>query len=136
MTGLPVMAEWRGMPDFFHRSVLPLDSKRNFGCSTNASMFRVPVLLMIMGFDRQGPHQPEAAFRVGKDPHDVRPALQLLVRPLQHVRRFQMLVMLRPPVEAERLLDVLLHPIAYLRIVPLPLRHPRREVLAHGFRRS
>ena len=42
----------------------------------------------------QRPHQPKTARRIREDPHHQRPPFQLLVEPLQHVRRLQVLVVL------------------------------------------
>ena len=69
-----------------------------------------PVLVHL---DGERPHQPQAALGVGKDAYDVSAPLQLLVQPLQHVGRFHVLVVRqRQPVIGQRLLDVVLDPVA------------------------
>ena len=65
------------------------------------------------------------------NPHNVCSPLDLLVQPFQHVRGFHVLVVgQRQPVIGERLLDVLLHPGAELRIFRLPFAEPGRDVAA------
>ena len=55
---------------------------------------------VLVGLDRQRPHQPEATLAIGKDPHDMSTAFDLLVEALQHVGRFEMLMVLpRQPVK-------------------------------------
>lgn len=44
--------------------------------------------------DGQGPHQPQATGRIGKDAHHVSLAFYFFVEALQHIGRFQVLVML------------------------------------------
>ncbi len=69
---------------------------------------QIPVGLqpVFMGLDRQRSHQTQAALRVRKHPDDVRPALDLLIEALQHVRRLQVFVVLaRQAVERQGLLD-------------------------------
>ena len=78
---------------------------------------------------RKGPDEPQAAGLVREDAHDVRPPLQLLVEALKHVGGLQVLVMGGgKPVEGERLLDVLLHPVAKLRVLRLPFGQSGGEV--------
>src|SRR5271163_1138973 len=71
-------------------------------------MLREPVLV---GFDGQRAHQPQAALAIGEDAHNVSSAFDLLVEALQHVGGFEMLVMLpRQPVEGQRFVDLLFDP--------------------------
>src|SRR6266446_6386550 len=49
---------------------------------------------VLVGLDRERPHQPEAALGIGEDPHDLGATFDLLVQALQHVGRFQMLMVL------------------------------------------
>ena len=68
-----------------------------------------------MGLDRQRPHQPEAAFAIGEDPNHMSAALDLFVEALQHVGRFEMLMVLpRQPVKGQRLVDVIFDPAGEL----------------------
>ena len=72
---------------------------------------------ILMGFDRERPHQPEAAFGIGKDPHDMGAALDLLVEALEHVGRLEMLMVLaRQPVKSQRLVDVFFYPAGEPRV--------------------
>jgi hypothetical protein len=76
------------------------------------TMLLEPVLV---GFDRQRPDQPQATLAIGKDAHDVGAALDLLVQALQHVGRFEMLMVLaRQAVEAQRLVDIVFDPAGEL----------------------
>ena len=88
---------------------------------------------ILVGFGGERPRQPQAAGLVGKDPHDVGPALKLLVEPFEHVRGLQMLVVFpRQPVESQGVLDVVLDPVAQLGVLALPLLEPGRQI-APGF---
>ena len=49
---------------------------------------------VLVGLDGERAHQPEAALAIGKDAHDMGAAFDLLVEALQHVGRFQMLMVL------------------------------------------
>ncbi len=84
---------------------------------------------VLVGLDRQRPHQPEAAFRIGEDPNHMSTALDLLVEPLQHVGRFEMLMVLaRQPVKSQRLIDVFFDPAGEPGILGRPLGKPRRQI--------
>src|SRR6516162_67101 len=79
------------------------------------AMLLEPVLV---GLDRQRPHQPQAALGIGKDAHDMGAALDLLIEPFQHVGRFQMLMMLaRQSVKAQRLVDIVFDPAGELGVL-------------------
>src|SRR5262249_14422425 len=79
------------------------------------AMLLEPVLV---GFDRERTHQPEAARAIGEDTHDMGAALDLLIQPLQHVGRFEMLMMLtRQAVEGQRLIDILFDPAGELGVL-------------------
>src|SRR6202163_4360562 len=55
---------------------------------------------VLVGLDGERPHQPQAALAIGEDAHDMGAPLDLLVQALQHVGRFEMLMMLaRQPIE-------------------------------------
>ena len=70
---------------------------------------------VLVGLDRQCPHQPQAAVAIGKDAHDMGASSDLLVQSLQHVGRLEMLVVLpRKPIERQRLVDVLFDPAGEL----------------------
>jgi hypothetical protein len=72
--------------------------------------------------DRERTDQAQADFGVAEDTDDMGAPLDLLVQPLQQVGRLQVLVVLaRQPVEAQRLLDVLLDPATELGVGRLPL---------------
>ena len=59
---------------------------------------------VLVDLDAQCADQAQTALRIGKNPHDMGAALDLLVQPLQHVRSLQMLVVLaRQPVEGQPL---------------------------------
>ena len=99
-----------------------------------AEQFHVEVAVFIdpllVDFDRESADQPQAARGVGKDAHHVGAPLQLLVQPLEHVGRLHVLVVLRRQlVGGQRLLDVLLDPVAERRVLRLPFRQPAREIL-------
>ena len=49
---------------------------------------------ILMGLDRQRAYQPESALAIGKNAHDMGAPFDLLVQALQHVGRFEMLMML------------------------------------------
>ena len=61
-------------------------------------IFHVEVAVLfepvLVGLDRQRPHQTQATLGIGEDPHHLGAALDLLVEALQHVGRFQMLMVL------------------------------------------
>ena len=66
---------------------------------------------VLVGFDRECPHQPQAAVAIGKDAHDMGASPDLLVQALQHVGRLEMLVVLaRQPIERQCLVDILFDP--------------------------
>jgi len=66
---------------------------------------------ILVGLDRKRPHQPQATFAIGEDPHHMGAALDLLVQPLQHICRFEMLMVLaRQAIEGQRLVDIVLDP--------------------------
>ena len=70
---------------------------------------------VLVGLDRQCPHQPQAALAIGEDAHDMGAAPDLLVQSLQHVGRLEMLMVLpRQPVEGQRLVDVVFDPAGEL----------------------
>ncbi len=46
---------------------------------------------VLVGLDRQCPHQPQAALAVGEDAHNLGAAPDLLVEALQHIGRFEVL---------------------------------------------
>ena len=84
---------------------------------------------VFVGFDGQRAHQPQAALGIGEDAHDVSSAFDLLVETLQHVGRFEMLVMLtRQPVEGQRLIDVVFDPTGELGIFARPLGEPGGQI--------
>jgi hypothetical protein len=61
--------------------------------------------------------------------NDQRAALDLLVEPFQQIRRFQVLVMLaRQTIEREGFFNIVLHPIAQLRIAFAPLVQPGSQI--------
>jgi hypothetical protein len=75
-------------------------------------MLLQPVLVSL---DRECPHQPQAAVAIGEDAHDMGAASDLLVQPLQHVGRLEMLVVLpRQLIERQCLVDVLFDPAGEL----------------------
>ena len=75
-------------------------------------MLLEPVLVRL---DRQGPHQPQTALAIGEDAHDMSAAFDLFVEALQHVGRFEMLMVLpRQPVKGQRLVDVVFDPAGEL----------------------
>ena len=75
-------------------------------------MLLEPVLVRL---DRQCPHQPQAALAIGEDAHDMGASPDLFVEALQHVGRFEMLMVLpRQPVKAQRLVDVVFDPAGQL----------------------
>ena len=76
------------------------------------AMLSEPVLA---DFDRGRPRQPEAALGIGEDPHHMGAALDLLVQALQHIGRFEMLMVLpRQPAKGQRLVDILFDPAGEL----------------------
>jgi hypothetical protein len=86
-----------------------------------------PVLVRL---DSKCSPQAQTAFRVGEDPYRAGPPLDLFVEALQHVGRLQVLVVAHGrTVEGRGLLDVVLDPIAELRVSGLPPGQPRRQVL-------
>jgi hypothetical protein len=57
----------------------------------------------------------KATLAIGEDAHDMGAPHDLLVQALQHVGRFEMLMMLaRQPIESQRLVDVLFNPAGEL----------------------
>jgi hypothetical protein len=86
---------------------------------------------VLMGFDCQRPHQPQAALGIGEDPHDVGAALDLLVEALEHVGRFEMLMVLaRQPVESQGLVDVFFDPGGEPRLFGRPSGEPGGQITA------
>ena len=70
---------------------------------------------VLVGLDRQCPHQPQAALAIGEDAHDMGASPDLLVQTLQHVGRFEVLMVLpRQPVKRQGLVDVLFDPAGEL----------------------
>ena len=70
---------------------------------------------VLVGLDRERPHQPEATLAIGEDPHDMSTAFDLLVEALQHVGRFEMLMVLtRQPIEGQCLVDIVFDPAGEL----------------------
>ena len=58
-------------------------------------------------------------------------ALDLLVQALQHVGRFEMLMMLaRQPVKGQRLVDILFDPAGELGVFGRPFGEPGRKIAA------
>ena len=49
---------------------------------------------VLVDFDRQRTDQPQGAVLIGKDSDDMGAAFELLVDPLEHVRAFEMFVVL------------------------------------------
>ena len=49
---------------------------------------------VLVGLDGERSHEPQTTFAIGKGAHDVGTALDLLMEALQHVGRFEMLMML------------------------------------------
>ena len=86
---------------------------------------------VLVGLDRRGPHQPQATLPIGEDAHDVGTPLDLLVYALQHIGRFETLMVLaRQPVESERLIDRLFDPAGELWVLARPFGEPGREIAA------
>ena len=76
------------------------------------AMLLEPVLV---GLDGERPHEPQATLAIGEDAHDVGAAPDLLVQSLQHIGRFEVLMVLpRQPVKGQRLVDVLFDPASQL----------------------
>jgi hypothetical protein len=70
---------------------------------------------VLVGLDRQCPHQPQAALAIGEDAHDMGATPNFLVEALQHVGRFEMFMVLpRQPVKGQRLVDVVFDPAGEL----------------------
>src|SRR5213075_2642326 len=70
---------------------------------------------VLVGLDRQCPHQPQAALAIGEDAHDMGAAPDFLVEALQHIGRFEVLMVLpRQPVKRQRLVDVVFDPAGEL----------------------
>ena len=68
---------------------------------------------VLVGLNGERAHQPKATLAIGKDAHDMGAAFDLLVQPLQHVGRFEMLMMLtRQSIKGQRLVDILFGPAA------------------------
>jgi hypothetical protein len=81
---------------------------------------------VLVGLDGERAHQPEAALAIGKDAHDMGAAFDLLVKPLQHVGRFEMLMMpTRQSVKGQRLVDILFDPAGELGVFTRPFGEPR-----------
>ena len=70
---------------------------------------------VLVGLDRQRPHQPQATLAIGKDAHNLGAAPDLLVEALQHIGRFEVLMVLsRQPVKGQRLVDIVFDPAGEL----------------------
>jgi len=66
---------------------------------------------VLVGLDRQRPHQPQATLAIGENAHDMGAAPDLLVEAVQHIGRFEVLMVLaRQPVKGQRLVDVVFDP--------------------------
>ena len=75
----------------------------------------MPLEPVLVGLNRECPHQPEATLGVGEDPHDMGATFDLLVQALQQVGRFEMLMVLtRQAVKRQRLVDVVFDPAGEL----------------------
>ncbi len=103
-----------------------------------AEQFHIEVAVFIDPFlvdlDGERAHQPQAARFVGEDAHEQGAAFDLLVEALEHVGRFEMLVVLaRQPVEGEGLVDIRLDPGAEFRVLVLPTGEPGGEIAARFF---
>ena len=62
---------------------------------------------LLVGLDREGADEPQAARFVGEDAYDMRAAFELLVEPFEQVGGFEMLVVrMRQAVVSEGLLNV------------------------------
>ena len=76
------------------------------------AMLLEPVLMRL---DRQCPHQPQTAFAIWEDAHDMGAAPDLFVQALQHIGRLEVLMVLaRQPVKGQGLVDILLDPAGEL----------------------
>jgi hypothetical protein len=77
---------------------------------------------VLVGFDGARTHQPQAALAIREDGHDMSLTFDLLVETLQHVGRFERLMVLtRHPVKRQRFIDVLFDPAGELEIFARPL---------------
>jgi len=84
----------------------------------------------LVGLDGARPDEAKATLSIGKDPDHPGPALDLVIRPLQHVDTLQLLVMSdRQAIEGERLCDVFLRSVAEAGMDALPPRDPGAAVL-------
>ena len=84
-----------------------------------------------MRFGRECSHQPQAGGRIREDADYQGAPLDFFHPALEHVGRFQILVMLPwQTIEAECFFNVLFHPGAELGIPFAPLQQPSRQVLA------
>ena len=80
---------------------------------------------ILVDFDRMRPNEPQAALLIRKDSNDMSAAFKLLIDPLEHVRAFEMFVVLSwQAVKGEGFLDVFFHPGAELGIFLLPAQYP------------
>jgi hypothetical protein len=71
---------------------------------------------VLMGLDRERPDEPQATFRIRKDPDNMGAPLDLLIETLEHIRGLHVLVMgERKTVITRGFLDILLDPDAELR---------------------
>ena len=88
---------------------------------------------ILVDFDRQRADQSQRALLVGKDADDLGAALNLLIKPLEHVGALKVLVMLSgQPIKGQRFLDVFFHPATEPRTLFLPPKQPSRQIPA-GF---
>jgi len=84
---------------------------------------------VLVGFDGQRAHQPQAALAIGEDAHYVGAALDLFIEALQHVGRFEMLMMLtRQSVKSQRFVDVLFDPAGELGVFAGPFGEPGGQI--------
>src|SRR5437762_2216371 len=84
-----------------------------------AKIFLIEVAMLLepvlVGLDGERPDEPQTTFAIGEDAHDMGAAPDLLVQSLQHIGRFEVLVMLpRQPVKRQRLVDILFDPAGEL----------------------
>ena len=71
----------------------------------------------LMGLHRQRPDEPQATGRIREDPHHPGSPLDRFIKAIQHIGGLQVLMVLeRPPVEAEGFANALFHPLAELRV--------------------
>ena len=70
---------------------------------------------ILMRLDGERPHQPQTALAIGEDAYDMGAASDLLVQSLEHISRFEVLMVLaRQPVTGQGLVDILFDPAGEL----------------------